>query len=312
MRTDFIRPFIATLREPGVGISCMQLSRSVYAHVRTTGFCISKETAALIEFNKDPILTKEDCYFFEHRGGIKTLTGQIRSRGLACRQVAPLAASPVWDSGFWKGKKRWQEHNWIFGTSPHVTFICTIYNTYPQIISSLLLQTHTHWRLLLIHDGPNNTGLKNLIPADHRVAYVETKDRLGNWGHGWRHWALEKLRDNRGEYAKTDQVVVTNADNYYAPVFIEKMLEGFEIPGAVATYCDKMVHSYVNWEILQVRMEQGHVDCGGVMIRKEAACKAGWRDTISHSSDWTFINDVLKANNMSNFIKIPGCLFIHN
>src|SRR4029079_4102656 len=82
MNKDFITPFIEK-HKPGVGITCMQISKSTAAeiHVRTTGFCITKEISKRLTFPADPITTKQQCYLFEHRGAKKTLTNQIRSMG---------------------------------------------------------------------------------------------------------------------------------------------------------------------------------------------------------------------------------------
>lgn len=97
MARDFYKSFIEKIKE-GVGITCMQISKSSPGgvwHVRTTGFCISKEISKRIQWPMD-IKTKQDCYAFEHRG--HTFTDQIRTMGLDCIQVAPIKESPLWDS----------------------------------------------------------------------------------------------------------------------------------------------------------------------------------------------------------------------
>lgn len=314
MRKNFIKPFIDTLHDPSVGISAMKISTSVSPHVRTTGFCLTKEISRLLTFPADPVKTKQECYLFEHRGGAKTLANQIRAMGLSCRQVAPSSVSPLWDMGYWKRLNRQAEHDAVFPgkkLGDKVTFICTIYNTYPQIISSLILQTHQNWELILIHDGPNETGLKKIVNGDPRIKYIETEKRHGNWGHYHRSWALNEMRD--GKLSDGDYVVITNADNYFTPVFTEYLLNGFKKSHtAVATYCDKMCHSYKAWDIIPVRLEKGFVDCAGVMVKKEIACEIGWRDTESHSSDWTYFSDIASKYSTRNFIPVKGCLFVHN
>lgn len=308
MAKNFVQQFVAAMK-PGVGIACMQISKSVAPHVRTTGFMISNGTAARIQFQVDPITTKTQCYFFEHRGGKQTMTDQIRAMGLQCAMVSPANTSPMWDSGYWKRMDREQEHYQIFGGKPigdKVTFVCTIYNSYPQIISSLLLQTHKNWELILIHDGPSSNGMKSYIPNDPRVIYMETKERAGNWGHSLRQMALNKME--LGDYT-----VISNADNYYTPVFIEYMLRGFKkTHTAVASYCDKMVHSYKAWDIIPVKLERGFLDCGGVMVKSAVAKEVGWRDTTSHSSDFTYFSDIAARYSWRNFIPVKGCLFVHN
>ncbi len=316
IRKDFIKPFIETIQQPGVGIAAMQVaaSKAGEQHVRTTGFMISKETSLQLTFPADPLTTKQQCYLFEHRGA-DTMTMQVRRMGLSCVQVAANKDSPMWDTGYWKRLDRQVEFNEVFGgvrkSGDKVTFICTIYNTYPQIISSLACQTHKNWELLLIHDGPNETGIRQKhINGDARIKFIETAERKQKWGHPLRQWALNEIRE--GRLSNPDYIVVTNSDNYYTPTFIEYMLKGFKTHTAVATYCDSMTHSYVAWKNIPVRFEKGFIDCGGVMVKKDIAVEVGWRDIESHSADWTYFSDIAAKYSASNFIKVPGNLFIHN
>lgn len=114
MQKDFITPFIAKLTMPGVGVSCMQISSEYANHVRTTGFCLRKETAQALTFPTDPIQTKDHCFAFEHRAGAGTLYGQILSMGLVPMAVAPDAESPLWDTEFWRRLPRQTEHDRVF------------------------------------------------------------------------------------------------------------------------------------------------------------------------------------------------------
>lgn len=313
MQKDFIRPFVEALQKPNVGLSCMQISKSNPGgvwHVRTTGFCLPKYVASKLTFPADPIKTRQECYHFEHRGGKSTLCEQIRGMGLDCVQVAPNATSPLWDTGYWRRLNREAEHETVFPSGKpkgdKVTFICTIYNTYPQIISSLILQTHKNWELILIHDGPNDNNLKSLIPDDDRIKYIETEERKGNYGHHLRQWALKELELG-------DFVAITNADNYYVPTFAEYMVKGFsKSHTAVATYCTETVHSYKAWQVLPAKLERGFLDCGAVVIKSNIAKEVGWRDIHEHSADWTFFSDIAAKYSWRNFLPVKGTLFVHN
>lgn len=310
MTKDFISPFIDKFKD-GVGITCMQIASSVRGeiHVRTTGFCIKKEVAEKIKFPADPIITKHHCYLFEHKG--VTLTDQVRAMGLSIEQVAPNKTSPLWDQGYWKRLDRAYEHEQVFGSKEYsnkIVFICPIYDKYPQIISSLICQSENNWELMLIDDNdqPNNT--KQIVEQynDPRIKYIK-KDRVGNWGHPLRKWALEELTDSSCEY-----ICVSNPDNYYTPNFIKEVREAFKKSHtAVAVYPDKMVHSYKNWDIIPCKLERGYLDCGGVVIKKEVACSVGW-NSFEHSADWEFFNDIAHSYSWKNFIPIKGCFFIHN
>ncbi len=214
MTKDFIAPFLFKLNEPGIGLSCMEISKEVVPHVRTTGFCIRKETSLKLFFPADPITDKWQCYQFEHRGGDVKLVSQILKMGLKPVAVATIDKSPLWDIGLKRSLRlnRWAEHEKAFRENKDkVTFICPVYNNYPYVISSLLAQTHKNWDLFLIHDGPNETGLRERIQLvnDPRISYTETSSRVGNWGHKIRSEWISKMKDH-----DTGYVVVTNSDNY--------------------------------------------------------------------------------------------------
>lgn len=310
MSKNFIQPFIEKFKK-GVGVTCMQISGSVSQHVRTTGFCIKKAIAGKLIFPHETITTKEQCYFWEHRGARLTFTNQIRYMGLSCVAVATNEKSPLWDMGYWKRLDRMNEHEKVFGIegtlSDKVVFICPIFNMYPQIISSLICQTHQNWELLLIYNGPCDNNLPQIVKGaeDKRITFIEYPVATGKWGHVLRQWALKEKE--LGAYT-----VITNADNYYVPTFIEYMLKGFKPHTAVATYCSQMTHSYKAWEVINVRFERGYIDCGGVMVKSDIAKEVGWRDTDGHSSDWTYFEDIASRYHSRNFIPVKGNLFVHN
>lgn len=311
MSPDFTKPFFEKINNDKIGIVCMKISGVIQAHVRTTGFCIKRKIAEKLKFPADTVRTKEQCYMFEHQGK-QTMTLQIRHMGLSCEQIAPDKISPLWDSGYHKRLDRINEHEKTFGIIKtyrnKVTVICTIFETYPQIISSLILQTHQDWELFLIHDGPCKMykEIRAMADTDPRIKFIQTKIRKEHWGHPLRKMALDT-------YSLGEFVVITNADNYYVPTFMEYMIKGFKKSHtAVATYCEKMIHSYRAWDIINCRLELGYIDCGGVMVRSEIAREVGWRSLTEHSADWTYFNDIATKYTWRNFIQVKGSLFVHN
>ncbi len=152
MSKDFVSIFVNQLNDPKVGVACMEISQSVTTHIRTTGFAIKKETSKKITFPADPVTTKAHCYAFEHRGRKEVFYNQVKALGLQVIQVAESKHSPLYDTGYWKRLDRQKEHEKTFGgkASDKIVFICPIYDAYPQIISSLICQTHKNWELLLI------------------------------------------------------------------------------------------------------------------------------------------------------------------
>lgn len=113
MSKNFLTPFIEKLQDENNGVSCMQISKSSprgIFHVRTTGFCISKEISKRLIWPVDPILNKHHCYLLEHTGGSYTISEQIRAMGLNCVQVAPIRNSPLWDSAHPNRRLRLHRH----------------------------------------------------------------------------------------------------------------------------------------------------------------------------------------------------------
>lgn len=311
MQSDFLNSFSL---HPGEGVRCMEISPYVREHIRTTGFSIAKPTAERLTFPADPITTKQHCYLFEHRDRHNTFLAQVRKMRLSVKMVAPRERSPLFDTGYHRRVKREDEllSKWtikIPDPAPvitnKVTVICPVYNSFPEIISSMICQTHKNWELLLIHDGPNETGLADLVNAinDDRIKYIETEVHRGNWGHSYRAEYIQK--------ATGDYILVTNADNHHTPVYLEYMLKGFG-DGVIATYCDAMVHSYKAWGVIPCSLKRGYLDCAGVLVKSTAAKEVGWKNVTDHSSDWVYFNDLINKYGQKAFVKIRGCLLIHN
>jgi lipopolysaccharide biosynthesis glycosyltransferase len=204
-------------------------------------------------------------------------------------------------------------HNTEFKSNKKVTFIVPIFNTFPTIIGDLMFQSHSNWELLLIHDGANFTNLQALIDVinDPRIIYIETKERKGFWGHSIRKWAIEQIRD--GIFPKTDFIVVSNPDNHHAIPYISKMIQPLvNNPNLVGSYCSQMVHNYVNYDVMECSLKRGYLDCASAIIKADVACDIGWNNTTHISADWFYIEDIIKKYGKNRFIKVKGCLLVHN
>lgn len=316
MQKDFVQRFISKFN--GHTTPCMEISREVTPHIRTTGFMIDKATASKLTFPADTITTKAECYHFEHRGGRQTMFHQLNRLGKRPLMISTLPNSPLWDIGNKRHLRmnRWVEFDREFSgkvQGDKIVVLCLIYNSYPQIISSLICQTHQNWELILIHDGKNETGLKKIVDdtGDKRITLIETEKRMNNYGHHWRQWGLNELKE--GRLSDADYVIISNSDNYYTPIAFEYLLKGIKTsPNYVAAFSAKMVHSYRAWDTQDCRIERGWIDCGSVLIKRDIACDVGWRDTESHSADWFFFQDIINKYGKHTWAKVAGTLFIHN
>lgn len=340
MNKEFVRMYTEPLIR-GVGVVCTEISREVKMHIRTSGFCITKETSKRITFPSKRVIDKGECYAFEHRDPNINFLEQIKKMKLQAIQVARnLSYSPLWDTEQWARLKRMDEFEALFYGAQKdgkVTVICPVYNTFPEIISSMINQTYRNWELILVHDGPNTTKLRELILTinDSRINYNEHPIRKGKWGHFYRKHYLNEIKEGRIA-PNTTYILITNADNHLVPSFLDTMVKEFEKnKETIGVYCSHMVHSYLSpqqttfipaqstsapsltwknyqWGIIPCKLERGYIDCSGIIMRKEAACEVGWRDIESHSSDWTYISDVINKYGEDKFVKVDGCLLVHN
>jgi len=198
-----------------------------------------------------------------------------------------------------------------------IAVICPIYNRFPEIIPSMINQTYENWELFLIHDGPNNTGIRDLIDkiGDKRIKFLETEMNRGIWGHPIRRDALRNINNLCPE---CEYILITNDDNYHAKIYFEEMLKGFSNSNIKAVYCSQFVHSYESpqkegdyrYGVIDTRLELGYIDCACVMMTKDTAIESGWED-ISHSSDWTYFERIIKKYGEESFNRVLGCLLVH-
>lgn len=96
MRQDWVKLYMQKLAQGT--IPCYEISDEYKRHVRTTGFMVTKEIARRIVFPCDPIVRRESCYEFEHRGF--NLFEQMQKMGAEPGMVVPsLSDAPLWDMG---------------------------------------------------------------------------------------------------------------------------------------------------------------------------------------------------------------------
>jgi hypothetical protein len=307
MDKNFIKQYVNHFKKDITEVVCTEISDEYKRHIRTSGFLISKSTSKRLNFDVEQVVSKEDCYNFEHRSN-NAFYEQVVNMGIKVELVAPLHLAPLWDVNARPHLMRMDEHNNVFYSSNKVIVLAPIYNSYPQIVSSMITQTHQDWELYLVQDGNEDKKIGEYVKFvnDSRVKYFESEERIGNYGHPIRKEYLKKFADIDADY-----IVITNGDNYHTPNYLETLIKGFD-SNTIATYCDTMSHSYIQWKIINCRLELGYLDCAGVMVRKDAACSVGWNDTDTHSSDWKYFQDISNVYGWHKFKKVEGCLLIHN
>ena len=176
-------------------------------------------------------------------------------------------------------------------------------------INSIRAQTSNNWRLVIIHDGPNEILRKDLKDngylSSNRITFIEHPVRTENYGHLLRKWSLENV-------IKNEYVLLTNGDNYYTPNMIEEVSKRRED----VIYFD-LVHSHKTkhnnnkstYGYMDSEMVCSRVDMGNVVIKSELAKKVGFNST-DFAADWIYFNEVLELS--PTIFKINKVLFVHN
>ena len=179
------------------------------------------------------------------------------------------------------------------------------------LVESFRAQTWQNWRMLIVHDGPHSHdhGMRKYVEeltADSRVRLMETPERKRQFGHPYRQQALNDVCSN------CHWVMLTNDDNYYAPVFLEWLLfvgTTAPKPGCDLVYCD-MVHSHKYWKPMITQPRYKHIDLGGFIVKSSVAKQVPF-DKYEFNGDGDWINRLV-AKCQGKVQKVSANLFIHN
>ena len=86
-------------------------------------------------------------------------------------------------------------------------------------VYSILSQTYENYEIYIHHDGP----LKDITLANkfrslsNKIVFIDNLEHKGNWGFYHRH-KVSMIEPH------SDWVLYTNEDNYYVPIFLERMI----------------------------------------------------------------------------------------
>ncbi len=167
-------------------------------------------------------------------------------------------------------------------------------------LESLICQTNANWKLHLIHDGPDGDFVRDQIDYDweNRILWYHSPNRFNDWGHTLRATGIGYLGDSK-------YTLITNADNYYMPTFIEEMANH----DLDAVICD-FVHSHQGYKhYFSTDIKISQIDCGAIIVRTDIVKKVGW-NYRNFAADWEFIREVFELN--PTWGKVEKTLFVHN
>jgi glycosyltransferase involved in cell wall biosynthesis len=187
---------------------------------------------------------------------------------------------------------------------PKVSIVVATYQQTDELaclLYSFKAQTYDNWEIILVHDGPDPEARAVVARVgDARIRLIETPERKGQYGHPWRKLGIDGCT---GDY-----IGLSNADNYYMPVYFEWMLSALVTQNAEFAFCN-MVHSYLHWGPFTTRPEKGGLDLGAWIAKASLVQATPWWD-MGFMGDGTFIEDLLRK--ARGVVHVPGCLFVHN
>jgi glycosyltransferase involved in cell wall biosynthesis len=93
-----------------------------------------------------------------------------------------------------------------------------------SFIRNVRRQTYSHWSLAIIHDGPDDGPLSDVIRSssvnDNRIKYLCTPRHFGNWGKGPRVLGLRELAETVPDI---DYFLQWDDDNEFYPNALESI-----------------------------------------------------------------------------------------
>ena len=197
-----------------------------------------------------------------------------------------------------------------------INVIAVAYERYEPLeilIRCFLIQTCPDWTLSIVYDGEAPQGIMDIVEPfisgnrkDERIRFYCSEERYQKFGHPNRRSMLQSLKCDLNDF-----ILLSNDDNYYIPVFIEKMIETVKFNTGIV-YCDT-VHSHMQYDINVSELKENFIDIGAFIVRADVAKITGFNhDHFSADGRYaeecygTCVSKGLKA------IKIHKPYFIHN
>jgi hypothetical protein len=175
-----------------------------------------------------------------------------------------------------------------------------------------MAQTLIEWEAVVVYDGPMPSvmGVHKVNFLDSRIRYFELEKNHNDYGHTPRAYGSKRINP------KTEGVVFTGSDCYYAPNFLEIMTPAFLSKKTIGVYCN-FTTNYNDYTFpVDSQLKHGHIDCGNVIVRAEIAKEIGWKNRRM-AADWDYIEEIINKYGKDGFVKIKvgnksPFLFVHN
>ena len=139
----------------------------------------------------------------------------------------------------------------------------------PRLLDSLKSQVDKDFKVIVVHDGPDIDGTKDLV-ASCEYVYLETEKRENVWGHNCReyglNYVLSLINTNNLPY-KESYIYFTNGDNekYTNCISVFNTLSKDRSEVLLA----QIKHSYFDYGVLDVQFQEARCDFMNMCLRSD-------------------------------------------
>jgi glycosyltransferase involved in cell wall biosynthesis len=175
------------------------------------------------------------------------------------------------------------------------------------MLYSLINQSNNNWVAHVVSDG-NYDEFKDIeqhFCLNSQIKFSTIEGPNKDWGHTARNYGLENVSE--------EWVVMTGADNYYMPDFVNEFLKISNVdPDYNFIFCN-MIHNeahYNHYQLLEANMSEGNIDMG-CFATKSKQSKQLKLNTNSYIADWLFVEKFITLY-PSRINHINKVLYVHN
>lgn len=171
----------------------------------------------------------------------------------------------------------------------------------PILLHALRAQTCESWEALVLDQSLD--GDPTIVAAamqDPRITAYRV-ERHGDWGQTAKAGAIPLTR---GLF-----LGFPNDDAYYAPRYIESLLEASLRHSWDLVYCDWVFDQH-GYRVMEGRPQVGHIDVGGFLVRRSVFERGIEWAFRGQTGDGVLVESIVSAGHAHG--KAPGVLYVKN
>ncbi len=172
-------------------------------------------------------------------------------------------------------------------------------------VSSIVAQSSPFWKIHIVCDGvvEDISYIQSVFP-NFPIRYSTLDKNYNDWGHTPKNFGIKNSTE--------EWLVLSGNDNYYVPVFVEKVLDSIsKNPNLKFVYFD-MVHSHYNYSFFKCRPFINQIDIGSFVSLARFA-KEILLDPKLYYADGVFVeNYVKKFCKEDEICYLPCVYYVHN